>query len=87
MAYCSRTDLEGRLPRVGGEVAFAPLTTSQVDAIIEGIDAEIDVVLAGLGHAVPVTAPETAVRYLKHLSVSGAAAAVQRARLREGRCV
>lgn len=83
MTYAVRGDVEARLPAVqAGGNWYAPLTVTQVDAIGEGIAAEIDATLAGCGFSTPVTTPASAVTYLTTVNVWGWAAEIQRARYR-----
>lgn len=83
MAYATRAQLEARIPVVGGETAFSPLSTTQVDEVLDGVAAEIDGVLASLGLTTPVTAPAALLSLVTSLNVWGAAAEVRRARFQD----
>lgn len=77
MAYCTRAELAALLPaQQGGGPSFGPLSNDQVDSLIADIDSEIDMVIASLGHAVPITGPATALAFLGTLSRWGSAAVV-----------
>lgn len=82
MAYCTLTDLQARIPARGGQTAFQPLTDGQAQAIVDGVAATIDGLLAGWGFTAPVTTPTVAVDYLKAVNVWGAAAEVLKALFR-----
>lgn len=77
MAYCTRSELPALLPaQQGGGSSFGPLTSDQVDSLIADVDREIDMEIASLGHAVPITGPATALAFLNTLSKWGSAAVV-----------
>ena len=77
MAYSTRSELAALLPaQQGGGSSFGPLTDDQVDSLIADIDNEIDMVIASLGHAVPITGPAAALTFLGTLSRWGAAAVI-----------
>lgn len=84
MAYTTLADVEARLPSIGGESAFAPLTTAQVEGIRDDIELELESIVAGAGLSVPVTTPAQAVGAVKNCATWGIAAEVQRARFRGG---
>jgi len=75
MAYCARTDVEMKTRRwmpTGFTTTTKP-KAADVEQFVTDIAAEIDAILAADGITVPVT-NATAVAYLKHLNVLGAAA-------------
>lgn len=87
MAYADQTALEARLPKRGSDAsAFLPLTTTQVDDILDGISDDLDGRLAQLGIGVPVLLADhpTLYAYLSRLCVWGSAAEVTRARFHDG---
>jgi hypothetical protein len=68
------------MPQQAGADVFAPLSTADVSAIIDGVSATLDAHLASVGLGVPVTSPSSLTGYLLVLNVYGAAAEIQRTR-------
>ena len=76
MAYCTTTEINNLMPKYPTGAATTP-TTTQAEAIIDQIAAEIDLVLESQGYTVPVTTPTTFVNALKAVNAYGAAALIE----------
>jgi len=83
MAYATLSDVEARVPSRGGATWYAPLTVAQAQAMVDGVSAEIDSVMAGVGYTTPVSSPAGLVTWLQTLNVWGTAAEIQRARFQD----
>jgi len=84
MAYSDLGDVEGLLAQWDISSSTKPSST-QVQAIRQGVDDTIDGVLAGLGLTVPVTEPERFVGLLRSCSKYGTAAQVLKSMFPEER--
>lgn len=73
MAYCSLADVQALSPKWTYNETSQP-TSTQVEALITQIAAEIDVALAFNGQTVPVTEPASFVSGLRYINAYGAAA-------------
>lgn len=75
MAYSVETDVEALVAKFTVDGSSKPNST-QVSAIIDMVDADIDVALAASGVTTPVTSPTAAMNWLKKVSAEGTAAMV-----------
>ncbi len=73
MSYCTITEVQGLNPKRTYDVTSKP-TSTQVEALITQVAAEIDSILLGRGLTVPVTTPTELVTHLKQVNAYGAAA-------------
>jgi len=84
MSYCTTDDIAGMNPTRTYGATSTP-TVTQIEEFIDNIAGEIDTVLAGRGLAVPVTAPDQLVTFLKQLNMLGAGAMTEQAMFPETR--
>lgn len=84
MAYCQLGDVRGLVSNWTIDSSSSPSST-EAQAIIDGVDGVIDGVLAGVGLTVPVTSPARFVELLKSCSMYGSAAQVLKSMFPEER--
>lgn len=73
MAYAALTDVQAVNPTRTYSGSTTP-TSAQVEAFIDDIAAEMDVILAGRGLTTPITTPADLLAHLVHVNAVGAAA-------------
>lgn len=83
VAYCNFEDVSGEAQRVQPFSATTKPTSMQVQTIIDGVAAKIDLAIHIAGYVLPIM-DESTLRYLSRVNAIGAAAATERASIGRG---